>query len=354
MGVALALSAILAIALPASASAEPIVKGRTHLSLTRSLARELAVEGVRLVGLRKAKARGRVVSLAIDGGEVELASGAGSVEHEGGFRLVAGSDSASLTSVRLDTDRRGLWAKLNGRSTKIASFAGYRVKRIGFGDQVEVAVLRLRPVVAARLDAGLHRPGLFSARSPFASLTTKFKPQFDAVASGALQLALDPSTLGKLRAVGVTPLPFEAQVEAAELPTYAASLINGAIYPDLRGGFAGVEAGIRLQRESPWTVVSWLGLSVSLESNQVFADASLGGGGGNSPRGTAPIAALDLSGATARVDPDRREVKITGARATLEPAAAALLNEAFAKTPGQQLVAAGDLLGEISLWMTGR
>jgi len=149
-------------------------------------------------------------------------------------------------------------------------------------------------------------------------------------------------------------MPFEAVTVATEPPTYAASLINGVVYPDLRGGSAGVEAGIRLRREAPSTVVSWLGLSVSLESNKLFADASLASATGSSPLGVGPIAALDLSGATARVDPEARTVTITGARATLETAAAALLNEAFAKAPGQKLVSAGDPLGEISLWMTGR
>lgn len=298
--------------------------------------------------------QGRNVSLPIDGGEVELASGAGAISHEGGFRFVAGGRSVSMTALRLDTGRRVLSGKVDGRSARIASFAGYGVERVGFGDEIAVTALKLQPAVAAALDRKLRRPQLFAAGSPFASLTTDFKPQFDAVASGALQLALSPSTLAKLKAVNVTPLPFEAQVEANEPPTYAASLTDGIIYPDLRGGSAGVEAGIRLQRESPRTVVSWIDMSVSLETNTLAATSSLSSGSVNNPRGTAPIAALDLSGATARVDPRKREVSITEMQATLEPAAAALLNEAFALAPGQQLVAAGEPLGEVSLWMTGR
>jgi hypothetical protein len=355
LAVALLLCAILALGLPAGrAAAEPIVKGRTHISIGRSLMRKLAVDGVSLVKLREAKVQGRVVSLPIDGGEVELSSGSGKVEHEGGFRLLAAGHPVSVTALRLDTGKRGLWGKLDGRSTKFASFAGYRVKRVGFGDAIGVAGLRLRSAVAAELDAKLHRPRLFVPEQPFASLSTSFRPQFDTVASGAMQIALDPRTLAKLDAVGVAPLPFEAQIEASEPPTYAASLTGGTIYPDLRGGSATVEAGIRLERESPRAVVSWLGMSLSLETNQLAADASLSSGAGNSPRGTAPIAALDLSGATARVDRRRREVTLTGVRATLEPAAASLLNEAFAKAPGRPVVAAGDPLGEVSLWITGR
>jgi hypothetical protein len=143
-------------------------------------------------------------------------------------------------------------------------------------------------------------------------------------------------------------------VLGSEPPSYAASLTSGAVYPDLRGGTAVVEAGVRLTRASPWTQVSFTGLSLSLESNKLVADTAVASGSGNTPKGVGTIAALDLSGATARVDRDRRTVTITGARVTLEASAAQLINEAFAKVPGQQVVAAGDLLGTLSLTMMGR
>lgn len=354
LALVLALGSILALALPTGATAEPVVKGRTHLVLDQDLATALRLGGVRVSKLREAKVQGRTVSLPIAGGEVELDSGLGSLEQEGGLRLTAGHRAVELTALRLDTGKLVLSGRVDGRRTQIAGFAGYRAERNGFGDTIEVAALKLRPAAAATLNHGLGRAGLFSATAPFASLSSSFKPQFDTVASGTLQLALDPLTLAKLKVVGVAPLPFEATTIATEPPTYAASLSSGAIYPDLRGGSAGVEMGIRFQREFPRTVVSWLDLSVSLESNKLSAEASLGRGAGSNPKGIAPIATLDFSGATARVDPRKRTVSITGARAMLEPAAAALLNEAFAKAPGQPLVASGEPLGEVSLWMTGR
>ncbi len=350
----LALIAMLALVLPAGAAAEPVVKGRTHLVLDSGLAKALRLGGVRVQKLREAKVQGNTVSLPIEGGEIELDSGLGNLDQEGGLRLVAGHQAVELTALRLDTAKRALSGKLDGRRTQIAAFAGYRAKRNGFGDTIEIAALKLRPAVAAALNRGLGRVGLFSPTAPFASLSSSFKPQFDTVASGALQLALNPVTLAKLLAAGVAASPFEATTIATVPPTYAASLTSGAIYPDLRGGTAGAEMGIRFQREAPRAIVSWLNLSVSLESNKLSADASLFRGTGNSPKGNAPIAALDFSGATARIDPGKRTVSITGARATLEPSAASLLNEAFAKAPNQPLLASGDPLGEVSLWMTGR
>jgi hypothetical protein len=351
---ATALAACLLLAVPAAATAEPIVKGKTHLRLSRALMTTLRTDGVSLVKVRQAKAQGRVVSLPVSGGEVDLADGSGGVEHEGGFRLVADRRAVTVTALRLDTAKRGLWGKVDGRRMKVAAFAGFTVERDGFGDDVAIAALKLQPAVVAYLNRMLGLTAVFDPRRPFASLDSGFKPQFDTVASGSLVLTLDPGTLAKLQAVGVTPAPFEALVLGSEPPSYAASLIDGAIYPDLRGGFAGVEAGVRLGRETPWAQLSWTGLSLSLESNKVFANTAVASGAGNSPKGTGPIATLDLSGARARVDADTRTVTITNARAILESAAAQLVNETFAKAPGQQIVAAGDLLGTLSLTMIGR
>lgn len=354
LAAAMALAACLLLALPVASPAEPIRKGTTQLRLSRDLMTALKADGMRLTKLREAKARGRVVSLPIGSGEVDLTNASGSIEHDGGFALVAGRRTVEVTALRLDTAKHGLWGKLDGRRLKLASFAAFTVERDGFGDDIGVAALKLRPMVAHLLNSKLGLRGVFPARAPFASLSSGFKPLFDTVASGSLVLTLDPITLAKLGAAGVTPAPFEALVLGSEPPSYAASLSAGAIYPDLRGGSASVDAGLRLSRATPWAQLSWTGLSLSLETNKLFADTSVASGAGNSPKGVGPIAALDLSGATARVDRDKRTVTITGARVTLEASAAQLINETFAKVPGQQIVASGELLGTLSLWMTGR
>jgi hypothetical protein len=350
----MALLACLLLALPASAAAEPIVKGKTNLRLSRVLMAELRAEGVRLVKLQQAKVRGRVVSLPIGSGEVDVTNGSGSLEHEGGFRLETGGRAVTLTALRLDTAKRSLWGEVDGRRMKVAGFAAYTAERDGFGDDVAIPALKLRPAVATYLDRVLGIAAAFAAPRPFASLDTGFRPQYDTIASGSMVLTLDPIALAKLRGAGIAPAPLEALVLGSEPPSYAASLVSGAIYPDLRGGSAGVEAGLRLTREAPWAQLSFADLSLSLESNKVFATTSVASGAGSSPKGSGPIAALDLSGATARIDRDKRRVRIANARLTLESSTAQLINETFAKVPGQQIVATGELLGTLSLWMTGR
>lgn len=351
---AAALAVCALFALPVAAQAEPIVKGKTNLRLSRALMAELRAGKVLVSKLPRAKVKGRVVSLPIGGGEVDLSNGSGSLEHEGGFQIATARGAVRFTALQLDTAKRGLWGKVDGRRLKIAGFAGYTAERDGFGDDLAIPALKLRPGVAARLNRKLGLAGVFPARRPFATLDSGFRPLFDTVASGSLVLTLDPVTLAKLQAAGVAPAPFEALVLGSEPPSYAASLVSGSIYPDLRGGTAGVEAGLRLTRATPWAQVSFTGLSLSLESNKLFAASAVASGAGTSPKGTGPIASLDLSGATARVDRSKRTVKIANARVTLEASTAQLINEAFAKVPGQQIVATGELLGTLSLWMTGR
>ena len=352
--VAAAMAACAFLALPLAAQAEPIVKGKTNLRLSRPLIAALRADEVLVTKLPRAKVKGRVVSLPIAGGEVDLTNGSGRLEHEGGFQMATAKGAVKVTALQLDTARRGLWGKVDGRRMKIAGFAAYTGERDGFGDELTVPALKLRPSVAARLNRKLGLAGVFPARRPFASLDSAFRTQFDTVAGGSLVLTLDPVALEKLKAVGVAPAPFEALVLGSEPPSYAASLTGGSIFPDLRGGTAGVEAGLKLIRATPWAQVSFTGLSLSLESNKLFASTAVASGAGSSPKGTGPIASLDLSGATARVDRDKRTVRIANARVTLEASTAQLINEAFAKMAGQQVVATGELLGTLSLWMRGR
>lgn len=336
------------------AEAEPIAKGHTGIAVSRNLVLKLKRKGIALSRIGGAGGSGRVVSLSIDGGDLDLSSGQGTVEHEGGLRFAVGARSVSLTGLGLDSSKRVLRGRIDGRRAVLARLGNIGTGRFGFADTIWVGRVWMTAKLASKLNRGLGLGNFFAAGRPFATISTTAHPLYDKIARGSLELSLDPGTLAKLKAANVVPAPFEAAVLSNEPPTYAASLVNGAIYPDLRGGFAGVEAGLRLVRESSWATISWVGLSLSLESNRLTADSSLATDAGNDPRGVGPIAELDLSGATVRVDAEDRAVTITGARAILEASAAALINEAFAATPGQQVVAAGDPLGTLALKMTGR
>lgn len=350
-----AATALLALLGPAAAAAEPVVKGSTHLRLTRELQTALRLDGVELRGIGRGRAQGRVVSLPVESGEVELDRGRGQLDHEGGFRLVAGGGAVAFTALRLDTAREGLWGRLDGDWTKIASFGFFRARRNGFGGTIGIPWLRLREAVAERLDRELGLPGLFSASRSLGTLGAGFRPQFDVAKRGSVVLSLDRMTLAKLAAAGVAPAAYEMLVLGPGQSSYAASLSDGAIYPDLRGGTATIEGGLQLGRERFSTFLTWVGLSLSLDTNTLSAETSLTTRGASKSQGTVAIASLDFSGATARVNRRTRKVRITGARALLEPAAAAQVNQSLTgKGATRPLLTAGELLGTVSLWMTGR
>jgi hypothetical protein len=180
---AAALAVCAPFALPVAAQAEPILKGKTNLRLSRVLMAELRAAGVSVTKLQRAKVKGRVVSLPVSGGEVDLTNGSGNLEHEGGFALATAKGAVKVTALQLDTARRALWGEVDGRRMKVAGFARYTAERDGFGDDVAVPALKLQPGVASRLDRGLGLAGVFAGRRVVASLDTGFRPQFDTVAS---------------------------------------------------------------------------------------------------------------------------------------------------------------------------
>jgi hypothetical protein len=354
--VAVATALALILVLPAAASADPVAKGRTHLELSRKLLTALKGDDVRLSKLGQGKAQGRVVSLPVSGGLVDLGSGSGSVDHEGGFKFSRGGRVVKLTGLTLDTAKRGLWGKVDGQRMKIASFAGFGVERAGFGDEIGIEALKLQAGAASLLDSKLQMRGVFAAAHPFAALSSSFQPEYDTVAAGSLQFTLDAGTVAKLRSLGVEPMPFE--VASGPTPfSYSAPILFGSIYPDLKGGGGTIEGGIEIAvPNAPGPVITIYHLGLSLESNKAPADFLVHTESGQlAPAPAGPLGALDLSGATARVDPGTRAVTITNAQATLEAPAANLINETFAKPKGKPpAVAAGDPLGTFSLTMTGR
>lgn len=350
--VALSLLALL----PAGAGADPIGSGRTRLALDSSLFQMLRRDGVAIKGLKGATANGRFVGLPVKGGLIDLGTANGFVTHESGFRLRAGRRSVTLTQLGLDTNKAEVRARVDGKKMRIAAIPRFRFQRKGFGDLIEATGLRPTARLARTLGAKLGLPGAFRAGKPFLTVTTNLQPEFDSVTRGTMQFSLDPATVEKVRSLGVDFLPFEV-APAGGAYSYAASIRGGAIYPDLRNGFADIEGGLRIGRlEGPSPVITLANLGFSFETYKLTSAISVHTEAGQlAPAPGGPLAALDLSGATVRVDRDARTVTVTNARATLEAPVAELIDETFAKPKGKApVLAAGDPLGTFSLQMEGR
>jgi hypothetical protein len=367
LGIVAALS-LLALAGPSRAAntAERVEAGATSLELNRSLFRTLEAEGVEVAKLGRGTVRGRVVTLPISGGQIELPTATGSVGHVGGIKLRSGKRVARLDQLGLNTRKRELYARLGGKRMRIASVAGFEFARAGFGEQID-ARLRLDQNAAAALNRKLGLDRVFLPGRTFAALASDFQPEADRLASGSMQFSLDPGTVAKLKDLEVGPVQFETAMLSSNPPTFGAPLIQGGIYPTENRSWGFVEGGIRIGKlgtpepGSPvptiaFPVLTFINLGLSLETQKLlgFVDvhdvaarlaSSLPG----------PIAALDLSSATVQLDPQTRTLSIVNVKANLEPPLANLINETFAAPKGKApVLAAGDPFGTFSLTMQGR
>ncbi len=363
VGIATALS-LLALALPGRAGAEAVEAGSTKVEFNRGLFRTLTAAGVEVSKFDRATMRGRVLTLPVSGGEIELATAIGSVEHLGGFKFRSGKRVARLDQIVLDTSKRELYARLDGKRMRIASLPSFAFARAGFGDRIDVQRLRLTGATTTALNRELDLNRVFRPDRAFAAVASSFDPAADRLRSGSMQFSLDPGFVAKLKSLEVQSAPFETAVLGMDPPSFGAALISGEIHPRTGQGWGFVEGGIRIAKlgtpepESPvpaltLPTLTWINLGLSLESQKLTGFIHAHDKSGQLVAGVSnPIGALDLSGATVLVDPQTRTLSILNARAVLEASTADLINRTFATPKGKApVLAAGDPLGTFSLTM---
>lgn len=341
---------------------EMVTGGTTRIELSRPLFQGLAHAGVRVSKVGSGTVRGRIVTLAVDGGQIELGTAIGFVDHAGGFKFRSEGGAATLSQPVLNTANGGLYAKLDGRPLKIAAVKSFDFSRAGFGDEVEAANLRLSRETVDILNRKLRLDRVFRPGRAFATVSAGFQPATDQMESGSMQFSLDPGTVAKLKSLEVEPVPFETAVLGGNPLTYGAPLIGGMIYPGESRSWGFLEGGIRIakvvepERALTFPVLTFINLGLSLETQKVLGYIHAHNTSGQlAPTPGGPIAALDLSAATVQLDPQTRTLTIANAKATLEASTANLINETFALPKGKApALAAGDPLGTFSLTMQGR
>lgn len=348
---------LLALALAPRASAELVESGRTRLQLNRGLFAQFEDEGIRVAKVKQGKVAGRLVTLPVEGGLIEPASGSGWVDSAGGFRLRSGKRVARLTEISVNTAKKGVWAKLDGKRSKIAAFEDPGFSRAGFGGTIQVRPLKLNAKAAEQLNRRLGLDGVFRPGRAFATVASTYRPEWVQVAKGSLQLSFDQGLLDKLKSVEIEPRPFEMTSTGPSPLVYSAPLIGGSIYPTQSRSSGFAEGGFRLSKpEAPGPVITVANIGVSFESNSLSNSIQLhteSGQLGTVPPG--PFATVDLGGATVQLDPSARSLTVTNARAILGAGGAELINREFAAPKGKApLVAAGDPLGTISATLQGR
>ncbi len=338
-----------------AASAEGIASGATRIDLARGLFKAMKKDGVQLSKVGAGTVAGRFVTLPAAGGEIDFVSGSGSFISDGGFRLRAGKRSAKVTRLTVETLRGTVRGTVNGNNLMLAAIPRTDFAREGFGDAIATSSLRLTPrastLLNRRLGLDAFRPG-----RPFASVSTSLQPDEVQVSSGSVRFEFDPGTVAKIKSLGFDVQPMESSGGLSD-PVFNAPLLAGRIDPTMARTWGMAEGGFRItDPEKPGPTVDWWNLGLSFETGKLLSSGLAHTEFGQlAPGPPQPLAALNLATASVAIDPVYRTVTVSGAKATLEAAAANYINQVFAVDRGKEpVLAAGDPLGAISLTMQGR
>jgi hypothetical protein len=357
---------LLALAPSAWGLADSIVGGKTRLALDPALFRLLSKEGVRVAPQRPGKLSGRVATLPVSSGQIDPAGASGTLTQEGGIRFAAGGTVVPLDHFGISTANQQVSARIDGRRVKLALVDGFTFSRRGFGNAYRIETLRLTPRAAGLLNRKLGLTGVFKAgRGSFGSIEGTTLPERTRVESGSIELAGAEGFFEKLKLIEAGLVGFETTPLSQTPPTYRFPLITGELTLDMRGGFAGAEAGweIFADPNGPGAVMTLSNMTMNFEMPPVRPLAEMGrltaqmqihDAAGN-PRslGTVTLGTLILPTGTQRVDPASRTMTLAATPVKIGNAFVDRLNEVLAGPKGKPtLFTYEEPLGSVGVSLT--
>lgn len=383
---ATALIALLAFAPLASATPDPVGGGSTTVTLNGNFVNYLKTFGISVQKISPAKLSGKKATFTNTGGSVDPTTGQGEVTLGGGLKFKAGKKTSAVKALVLNTTKKALFAKVDGKKMKFASVAGWSQARNGFGVDITVKKLKLTGNAATALNkkTGYQKgkPKPFLGNKLMATSKSNVQPSTVAVVpTGTAQLTLSIAAQEKLAKVGpeeclcsgATKFPFKVSlapnpptsVVALGPPTTVAFPIGpeGTMGPAGTSGVLKTLGGLTLSQKLDWPGVEkgvttltmgniWIDLGTKQASVEVtianpkVPEANLGN------LGRASIADFIVGPVT--IDSATRTVSVAGATATLQAVTAETLNSVFVKPlekdfgPDDVQFAAGDPLGTFS------
>lgn len=303
------------------AQADPIKSGETAVKLRPAVAKLLTAKGVKVSPVRPAKVRGGAVVFPVTGGNINPATGTGSIRHSGGLRFKAGKRALVARSFTIRTGAGVLTGKVDGKTVNLfrVDLKKAKVTRPGLGLKVTGARLSLTPVAAAALNR-TFKVHLFKAGLQVGTASVKVVPAKVALAAaGSTDLTLDPGTAQALTDLGVTAAPIDP----------ASALPSGALSFPITGGSADTASFAGQVRHSGGISLTAGSTTVELKDFTINVDSD--------PDLTAmvgdqrvSILTLDLSSLEASVK--GRKITLANVQAKLTKAAADALNAAFGVT----------------------
>ncbi len=347
------LSLFLGLASPAAATS--VAGGTGTLKLDRDVKHHLSEAGVDLSGIGAAKARGRVVTMPIDGGQMEGPPAKGVAIPLGGIELSSGKKVVRLRKIGIDISHGELGAEVAGERRVVAIFSGATVVRDGFGVELTMRHLRLTRGMAATLNRKLGEPRLFGPGRRLAALYLNLELETLKAHSGAISLTFDAAIREKLEAQEVEASLYQLAPAASSIaPGFDFPISYGAISPGLAQGTVGSTTGLRLTVGGGpvfFRDLFLVPIEIDLEAKAVNAWVSIVSSK-KSMEKTA-IATVDFTGSTLTSDRRAGTISASAVTAALTSDAAALLNEAFASNPHDSLFNAGEPLGTIGFTLSG-
>ncbi len=368
--IAAALFALLAFAPFASAAPDPVASGSTTITLKSGVVNAWKKRGVKLSKVSPGTLKGSKAAFPVTGGSLDPTTGLGTVNLGGGLKFKAGSKTATVKALVLDTSKKSLTANVGGKKMKMATIAGSSFARNGFGVNLTINSLKLTGPAAKQLNEKLGYTGKkgkgkgkgsasktvappFKANQAFGSATSEAQPKTVTVLpGGTTTLAANPATLAKLTKAGVT-IPVSPPTTEPSKGAFAFPVTGGTLGPAATAGVVQTDGGLRLLQKIQTGATSFLETEITLGkfyvdlaaktvSVEVVLKSNASADLNRGAIGRASIADLSLTGATVAIDPVNRTVSIQNAGAALQVVAASVLD-------GFRQVAQAALAGKLQL-----
>ena len=379
---AAALFALLAFAPFASAAPDPVVSGTTTVTLNNGFAKALKKNGVKVLRVSPATVKGKKVTLPVSGGSLDPLTGQGTVTHTGGIKFKLRKRTVALKNLEVNTTTASLWAKVGGKTLRVASVKGFSFARNGFGVDLNITKLKLTGKAAKALNKALPAPvkivkrhgktikkkakPIFRANQVLGGATSTTQPgTVTVIPGGSATLTTALPTVEKLAKdnVDIKLVAPTTLSSAGPPPTFGFPISGGTISPTATAGIIQTAGGLQLSQV--WvpgekeTTMSLNAIYVDLGAKTATVEVTVESKGLD-PKlnlgvlGRSSIADISLTGATVTADPATRTVSVQNATATLQAVTAEVLNSVFAgpfeaitMTPAQKF-APGDPLGTFS------
>ena len=340
-----ALFAVLALAPLASATPDPLASGTTTVTLSKSVTKSLKKAGVKISATKPAKLKGSKASFTVTGGELDPTTGAGVVTHSGGLKVKAGSKSATITALEVNTTKKALSGKVGGKKVKIASLAGVSFTRNGFGVNLAAKKLKLTGAAASALNKalapkakkGAPKPApLFKGNTVIGSATSETQPSTVTVLPGGnVTFTGDAGVFGKLTDAKVQPQPLAGTTLSGT--TFTGPILGGTVSPAGTAGVVQSGLGLNLVQNLPTegapisTTITLGGVYVDLAGKTATVEVSAVSNAeseGKKPLnlgnlGRSSVADITVAGVSA--NPTTRTVSVSSA-GVLQPVSAEVLD----------------------------